>query len=241
MDREHQIEENLIERLQGLKYVYRPDIVDRQTLEHNFKTKFEVLNRVHLTDSEFLRLRQQIITPDVFAASKMLRETNYFQREDGTPLHFTLVNLKDWCKNDYEVVRQLRINTENSNHRYDVILLINGLPLVQIELKRIDVSPRKAMQQIIDYKNDTGNGYGNSLMCFMQLFIVSNTNRTFYFSNNRNQHFKFNADEQFLPIYELADEKNVKINNLTDFTESFLRRCTLGEMMHLFIIKTKRL
>lgn len=236
MNREHQIEENLIEQLQGLKYVYRPDIVDRQTLEHNFKAKFEVLNRVHLTDSEFLRLRQQIITPDVFAASKMLRETNYFQREDDTPLQFTLVNLKDWCKNDYEVVRQLRINTENSNHRYDVILLINGLPLVQIELKRTDVSPRKAMQQIIDYKNDTGNGYANSLMCFMQLFIVSNTNRTFYFSNNQNQHFKFNADEQFLPIYELADEKNVKINNLTDFTENFLRKCTLGEMISRYMV-----
>ncbi len=89
INKENIIEENLIERLQGLKYVYRPDIVDRQTLEHNFKTKFEVLNRVHLTDSEFLRLRQQIITPDVFAASKMLRETNYFQRE-ATRLSFSI-------------------------------------------------------------------------------------------------------------------------------------------------------
>lgn len=72
------------------------------------------------------------------------------------------------------------------------------------------------MQQIVDYKNEPGNGYGNSLLCFMQLFIVSNANRTLYFANNKNQHFAFNADEQFLPVYELADIDNKKINGLTD-------------------------
>jgi len=236
MSKEYQIEESLIKQLTELKYNYRPDIVDRKTLELNFKSKFEALNRVHLSDSEFLRLREEIIKPDVFAASKMLREQNYFQREDGTPLHYTLVNIKDWCKNDYEVINQLRINTENSNHRYDVILLINGLPVVQIELKKIDVSPRKAMQQIVDYKNDIGNGYNNTLMCFMQLFIVSNTNRTYYFANNKNQHFSFNADEQFLSIYELADESNKKINYLETFTDKFLRKCTLGEMISKYMV-----
>jgi type I restriction enzyme R subunit len=236
MNKEHHIEDNLIKQLTELKYNYRPDIVDRKTLEQNFKTKFEALNRVHLTESEFLRLREEIINPDVFAASKMLRERNYFQREDGTPLHYTLVNIKDWCKNDYEVINQLRINSENSNHRYDVILLINGLPVAQIELKKIDISPRKAMQQIVDYKNDSGSGYSNTLMCFMQLFIVSNSNKTYYFANNKNQHFSFNADEQFLPIYELADESNKKINYLEDFTDRFLRKCTLGEMISKYMV-----
>jgi type I restriction enzyme R subunit len=69
------------------------------------------------------------------------------------------------------VVNQLRINTKNSFHRYDVTLLLNGLPLVQIELKSLQISPRRAMQQIIKYKNDEGNGYINTLLCFMQLFI----------------------------------------------------------------------
>lgn len=236
MAKENQIEEKLIHQLIELKYKYRPDIVDRKTLEQNFKSKFETLNRVHLTENEFLRLREEIINPDVFVASKLLREINYFQREDGTPLHYTLVNIKDWCKNDYEVVNQLRINTENSNHRYDVILLINGLPMVQIELKKLDISPRKAMQQIVDYKNDVGNGYSNSLMCFMQLFIVSNVSRTHYFANNKNQHFAFNADEQFLPVYELADIDNKKINGLYDFTEKFLTKCTLGEMISKYMV-----
>lgn len=236
MTKEHNIETDLIEQLIALKYTHRPDIVDRKTLEQNFKTKFEALNRVRLSDSEFLRLREEIIEPDVFAASKLLRERQYFQREDGTPLHYTLVNIKDWCKNDFEVVSQLRINTENSNQRFDIILLINGLPVVQIELKKLDISPRKAMQQIVDYKNEPGNGYGNSLMCFMQLFIVSNRSNTIYFANNKKQHFQFNADEQFLPVYQLADETNHKIRHLEPFTEKFLKKCTLGEMISKYMV-----
>ena len=236
MTKEHQIEENLIKQLTELKYTHRPDIVDRKSLEQNFKTKFEALNRVRLAESEFLRLREEIIEPDVFEASKKLREQQYFQREDGTPLHYTLVNNKDWCKNDFEVVSQLRINTENSHQRYDIILLINGLPVVQVELKKLDISPRKAMQQIVDYKNELGSGYGNSLLCFMQLFIVSNRSNTIYFANNKNQHFQFNADEQFLPIYQLADESNKKITHLDLFAEKFLTKCKLGEMISKYMV-----
>ena len=236
MSKENHIELNLIEQLKGLKYIYRPNIVDRKTLEQNFKTKFESLNRVRLSDNEFLRLREEIIQSDVYKASKLLRERQYFQREDGTPLHYTLVNIKDWCKNDFEVISQLRINTENSHQRYDIILLINGLPVVQIELKKYDISPRKAMQQIVDYKNEPGNGYGNSLLCFMQLFIVSNRTNTYYFANNKNQHFAFNADEQFLPIYQLADESNKKITHLDLFAEKFLTKCTLGSMISKYMV-----
>lgn len=236
MTKENQIEESLITKLKDLKYTYRTDIHDRHSLEKNFREKFEALNRVNLSNSEFARLRDEIINQDVFTASKTLREKNYFQREDGTPLHYTLVNIKDWCKNDFEVINQLRINTENSNHRYDVIILINGLPVVQVELKGISISPRQAMQQIVDYKNDAGNGYTNSLMCFMQLFIVSNQSNTYYFSNNKNQHFQFNADEQFLPVYQLADESNKKITNLDLFADKFLSKCTLGEMISKYMV-----
>ncbi len=236
MTKEQHIEENLLKQLQELKYTYRSDITDRNALEKNFRKKFETLNRVRLSESEFLRLRENIIEPDVFEASKKLRERQYFQREDGTPLHYTLVNIKDWCKNDFEVISQLRMNTENSNQRYDIILLINGLPVVQIELKRLDISARKAMQQIVDYKNEPGNGYGNSLMCFMQLFIVSNRSNTIYFANNKKQHFQFNADEQFLPIYHLADQDNKKITHLEPFTKKFLSKCTLGEMISKYMV-----
>ena len=125
MVREKQIEENFINKLIELKYIYRPDICDRATLEQNFRKKFERLNRVNLSDSEFNRLLEEITDSDVFASSKRLREMNTFIREDGTPMQYTLVNIKDWCKNEYEVVNQLRINTRNSFQRYDVMLLIN--------------------------------------------------------------------------------------------------------------------
>jgi type I restriction enzyme R subunit len=236
MNKESRIEKQFIEQLAGLKYTLRQDITDRSSLDRNFRQKFESLNQVRLSDAEFLRLKDEIISPDVFAASKFLREKQFFQREDGTPLHYSLVNIKDWCKNDFEVASQLRMNTENSFQRYDVIILINGLPLVQIELKRLDVSPRKAMQQIVDYKNQEGNGYKNSLFCFMQLFIVSNQTNTFYFANNIEKHFQFNAEEQFLPVYQFADIDNKKITNLHDFSEKFLAKCSLGEMISKYMV-----
>jgi len=114
--------------------------------------------RFRLKDAEFARLLDEIVTPDVFTSSKTLRSINSFARDDGTPLNYSLVNLKDWCKNHVEVINQPRINTDNSHHRYDVILLINGVPCVQIKLKTLGVNPRQAMEQIVEYKNDTGNG-----------------------------------------------------------------------------------
>ncbi|MDF1583404.1 MAG: type I restriction endonuclease subunit R, partial [Methyloprofundus sp.] len=236
MTKEQQIEEALIAKLKDLKYTYRDDIRDRETLEQNFRQKFQALNKVNLTDAEYARLRDEIVNADVFTAAKTLRERNTFQREDGTPLQYTLVNIKDWCKNEFEVINQLCINTDNSHHRYDVILLINGVPVVQIELKTLEVSPRRAMQQIVDYKNDLGNGYTNTLLCFMQIFIVSNRANTYYFTNNHSQHFSFNADERFLPVYQLAGEDNKKITHLDDFSEKFLAKCTLGDMINRYMV-----
>ncbi|MCF7674137.1 MAG: type I restriction endonuclease subunit R [Akkermansiaceae bacterium] len=234
--REDGIEYGFIGKLQGLKYEYRPDITDRATLERNFREKFEALNRVRLTDGEFARLLDEIITPDVFAAAKTLRQINAFTRDDGTPLNYTLVNIRDWCKNTFEVINQLRINTDNSHHRYDVIILINGVPCVQIELKTLGIHPRRAMEQIVDYKNDPGNGYSKTLLCFLQLFIVSNRDSTYYFANNNARHFAFNADERFLPIYQFADEANKKITHLDDFAATFLVKCTLGQTISRYMV-----
>jgi len=234
--REGDIEDAFIEKLRGLKYTCRPDIHDRASLEKNFREKFEELNRVSLTDAEFARLLDEIITPDVYTAAKTLRGINAFTRDDGTPLNFTLVNIKDWCKNHFEVVSQLRINTDYSHHRYDVLILINGVPCVQVELKTLGVNPRRAMEQIVEYKNDPGNGYTKTLLCFLQLFIVSNRDRTFYFANNNARHFAFNADERFLPVYEFADEENKKITHLDDFAASFLKKCDLGRTLSRYMV-----
>jgi type I restriction enzyme, R subunit len=234
--REDGIEYGFIGTLQSFKYEYRADITDRASLEKNFRAKFEELNRVRLTDAEFARLLDEIVTPDVFTASKTLRTINSFTRDDGTPLNYSLVNLKDWCKNHFEVVRQVRINTDYSHHRYDVIILINGVPCVQIELKTLGVNPRRAMEQIVEYKNDPGNGYTRTLLCFLQLFIVSNRDQTFYFANNNARHFAFNADERFLPVYEFADEANKKIRHLDEFADSFLKKCDLGRTISRYMV-----
>jgi type I restriction enzyme, R subunit len=236
MTTENQTEQGLIDKLKDLKYTYRDDIRDRDALEKNFREKFEALNGVHLSDAEFARLLDHIITPDVFAAARHLRERNSFDRDDGTPLFYTLVNIREWCKNSFEVVNQLRINTNNSHHRYDVLLLINGVPVVQIELKTLAISPRTAMQQIVEYKNDPGNGYTKTLLCFLQLFIVSNRTDTWYFANNNNRHFTFNADERYLPFYQFAGEDNKKITHLDSFAEKFLAKCTLGEMISRYMV-----
>ena len=233
---EQQLENQLIDRLGELKYSHRPDIRDRKALEQNFREKFEALNRVRLTDGEFTRLLVEIVTPNVFACAKTLRQINAFTRDDGTPLNYTLVNIKDWCKNSFEVINQLRINTNNSHHRYDVLILINGVPCVQIELKSLGIKARRAMEQIVEYKNDPGNGYTNTLLCFVQLFIVSNRDDTYYFANNNERHFAFNADEHFLPIYQFADQANKKITHLDEFAATFLVKCALGQTLSRYMV-----
>jgi type I restriction enzyme, R subunit len=233
---ERQLEEHLIKRLQELKYEYRPDIRDRAALEKNFRKKFEALNHVRLTDSEFQRLLEGIVTPDVFTAAHTLRNRNTFARDDGTPLNFTLVNIDEWCKNTFEVVSQLRINTDYSHHRYDVILLINGVPAAQIELKTLGINPRRAIEQIVEYKNDPGNGYTRTVLCFVQLFIVTNRDSTYYFANNNARHFAFNADERFLPIHEHAQPDNSKVKQIDAFAEAFLEKCTLAETISRYMV-----
>lgn len=230
------IENDLIDKLTELKYSYRDDIKDKKALELNFRKQFEALNHVNLTDNEFSRLLDQIITPDVYSAAKILREKSNFERDDGTPMFYTLVDIKDWCKNTFEVIRQPRFDTNSSYHQYDIVMLMNGVPVIQIELKNLVISPRRAMQQIVDYKNDPGNGYGKTLMCFIQLFIVSNRSDTWYFANNNDRHFSFDADERFLPLYQFADEKNKKITHLDLFAEAFLAKCTLTQIISRYMV-----
>lgn len=240
--KESQIEQHFIRHLEGLGYVYRKDIKDRASLEQNFRNKFEALNQVQLTDGEFERLMEKIVRADVYEASKTLRDKVEINHDDGTTRFYPLVNLQNWCKNDYEVINQLRINTHSSYHRYDVIILVNGLPLVQVELKAHGVSPRVAIKQIVDYKNDRANGYEHTLLAFMQLFIVSNEADTFYFANNPKEALTFDEKEQFLPVCRWADEQNKKVANLHEFAREVLYKCALGELIsrYMVLVETER-
>ena len=240
---EAQLEQQFIEKLKELGYTYRDDIRDLDSLEKNFREKFEQLNGISLVDDEFNRLLQDNITSDVFTASKHLREKQTLVRSDSTTRDYSLVNLRNWCKNEYEVVSQLKINTANSHQRYDIIILINGLPLVQIELKSHKVSPMKAVEQIVNYKQDRGNGYSNTLMCFMQLFMVSNgACETMYFANNNEEHFHFDATNNYQPIYHAADRTNHRVDNLFDFADMMLQKCQLGKLIsrYMVLVETER-
>ena len=240
---EAQLEQQFIEKLQELKYTYRSDIHDLKSLEQNFREKFERLNFVSLSDDEFAKLLHENVTSDVFTAAKHLREKQTFVRNDGTTFDYSLVNLRDWCKNEYEVVNQLKINTTVSHHRYDVIILVNGLPLVQIELKRHSVSPLKAVEQIVKYKQDPGNGYTNTLMCFMQLFVVSNGGSdTMYFANNNDEHFDFDTKNYYLPVYRAAKRDNHKVVQLFSFSDMMLQKVELGKLIsrYMVLVETER-
>ncbi len=234
---ESQLETQLIHKLISLKYEHRADIRDRATLEENFREKFQALNRVSLTDGEFQRLLDEIVTPDVFTAARTLRERNSFTRDDGTPLNYTLVNIKDWCKNTFEVVNQLRINTDNSHHRYDVILLINGVPVVQIELKTLGISPRRAMEQIVEYKNDPGNGYTKTLLCFLQLFIVSNRDRHLVLRQQQRPPFRLQRRRALparLSVRRRGQQEDHPPRRASP--RRFLAKCTLGQMISRYMV-----
>jgi type I restriction enzyme R subunit len=103
-------------------------------------------------------------------------------------------------------------------------------------LKTLGINPRRAMEQIVEYKNDPGNGYTRTLLCFMQLFVVSNRTDTWYSANNNARHVCFNAEERFLPIYQHADESNAKVTHLETFAEKFLAKCTLGQMISKYMV-----
>jgi len=147
--KEQGIEESFIEKLRSLKYTYCPHIRDRTTLEHNFRQKFEALNRVRLTDGEFQRLLDELITPDVFTAARVIREKNDFVRDDGTPLAYTLVNIKDWCKNDFEVTHHVLFFNVLSN---EIKNLLNTRNWPQYCLNR---SRRTTDYLLVRQKGDT--------------------------------------------------------------------------------------
>jgi type I restriction enzyme R subunit len=217
--KEEQIEYGFIGKLQGLKYEYRADIRDRAALERNFREKFEALNRVKLSDGEFARLLDEIVTPDVFTAAKTLRSINAFTREDGTPLNYTLVNIKDWCKNTFEVVNQLRINTDYSHHRYDVLILINGVPCVQIELKTLGIT-RAGRWSRSSITRTTPATATAKRCCASCSCSSSATAPTPGISPTTTPALQLQCRRAFLPIYQFADEANTKITHLDSFADA---------------------
>ncbi|UTW65838.1 type I restriction endonuclease subunit R [bacterium SCSIO 12643] len=220
------LEEKLITQLQKLGYEYAI-INSEKDLLINLKSQLEKHNSITFSQSEFEKVLNILSKGTVFEKSKILREKQHIVRDNGDNLYFEFLNTEYWCRNQYQVTNQITQEGKYKN-RYDVTLLINGLPLVQIELKRSGLELKEAFNQINRYQRHSF-GSGNALFQYVQLFIVSNGRNTKYYANNRSQSFK--------QTFFWTDRENQRETNiLNGFTDSFLEKCHLSKMICKYIV-----
>lgn len=222
------LEERLVTQLQKLGYQYT-DVRDESALLSNLKVQIEKHNNVKLSDGEFDKILNILNKGSVFEKAKTLREKQHILRDNGDNLYFEFLNVEHWCQNEYQVTNQVTQEGKYRN-RYDVTLLINGLPLVQIELKRTGLEMKEAFNQINRYQKHSFSA-GKGLFHFTQLFIISNGVNTKYFSN-------FGAHPQeYLQTFHWTDEENKPLNNiLNGFTDTFLEPCHVSKMICKYIV-----
>lgn len=223
------LEEQLIIQLQKLGYKYKT-IANEKELLANLKTQLEKHNNIQFSETEFEKVLNIVTKGSVFEKAKILRETkHHILKDNGDNLYFEFLNVEHWCQNEYQVTNQITQEGKYEN-RYDVTLLINGLPLVQIELKRRGLEMKEAFNQISRYQKHS-LGAGKGLFHFVQLFIISNGVNTKYFSN-------FGTHKQeYLQTFHWTDENNNPLNNiLNGFTDTFLEPCHISKMICKYIV-----
>jgi len=219
------LEDQLIARLNSLGYA-TVDIHDEQSILDNLKSQLENHNNIKFSDKEFEKVLNLLNKGSVFEKSKTLRERQHIIKDNGDNLYFEFLQVDHWCQNQFQVTHQVSMEGKYKN-RYDVTILINGLPLVQIELKRRGLEMKEAFKQINRYQRHSF-GAGNALFQNVQIFIISNGVNTKYFANNKNQSFK--------QTFYWADDKNKRITNLDKFTDDFLEPCHLSKMICKYIV-----
>lgn len=223
---EAELEQQLIEQLKGQDYSV-VNIPDYTALIDNFKVQFEKFNAAKLdkplTDKEWERIFNHLNGKSIFESAKILRDKYVLERDDGTKPYLLFLN-EDPTKNIYQVSHQTTVVGKYTN-RYDVTLLVNGLPLVQIELKRRGVDIKEAVNQIMRYRKHSYNG----LYHYIQMFIVSNGMDTKYFANS-------DKDILYSHTFFWTDEDNIRITNLKDFSVAFLAKDHVVKMLSKFTI-----
>lgn len=222
---EQLLENNLVAQLQLLGYTYVP-VSNETELLANLKTQLEKHNDIELTDKEFDRVLNILSKGSVLDKAKILREKQHINRDNGESLYFEFINQDNWCQNLFQVTRQVTMEGKYKN-RYDVTLLINGLPLVQIELKRRGIELKEAFNQINRYQR---HSFGSSvgLFQYVQIFVISNGVNTKYYANNKNQSFK--------QTFYWSDKNNKLITQLDKFAFSFLDTCHISKMICKYIV-----
>jgi len=226
------LEGQLVEQLQKLNYSIVL-IRDEKELIANLKSQLEKHNNLKFSDSEFEKVLNILSKGSVFDKAKTLREKQHIVRDvsagSTTPenLYFEFINTEHWCQNQFQVTHQVTMEGKYKN-RYDVTLLINGLPLVQIELKRRGLELKEAFNQINRYQRHSF-GANSGLYQYIQIFVISNGVNTKYFANNRFQSFK--------QTFYWTDKENKRITNiLNGFTSEFLEPCHISKMICKYIV-----
>ena len=224
------LENGLIDTLQKMNYEY-VHIEEEKNLSANFKKqlekhnkkKLEELGRTEFTDSEFEKILIYLEGGTRFEKAKKLRDLFPLELESGERLWVEFLNRTHWCQNEFQVSNQITVEGRKKC-RYDVTILINGLPLVQIELKRRGVELKQAYNQIQRYHKTSFHG----LFDYIQLFVISNGVNTRYFANNPNSGYKF--------TFNWTDAANVPFNDLEKFATVFFDKCTLGKIIGKYIV-----
>lgn len=228
---EARLEDRIIDQLvkQGYEKVQINDVKD---LESNFREQVNKHNKIELknkplSDKEFEKLMVKISGKGVYQSANELRQKQFIERDDGSKVYIELFNKNDWCKNIFQVTHQTTVEGKYVN-RYDVTILINGLPLVQIELKRRGNDMKEAFNQIRRYKRHSYTG----LYKYIQLFVISNGVDTKYFANG-DQELNYGF------TFYWTDVDNNRITNLEQFCVFFLDRCNIGKMIARYMIINK--
>ena len=224
------LENGLIDTLQKMNYEY-VHIEEEKNLSVNFKKqlekhnkkKLEELGRTEFTESEFEKILIYLEGGTRFEKAKKLRDLFPLELESGERLWVEFLNRTHWCQNEFQVSNQITVEGRKKC-RYDVTILINGLPLVQIELKRRGVELKQAYNQIQRYHKTSFHG----LFDYIQLFVISNGVNTRYFANNPNSGYKF--------TFNWTDAANVPFNDLEKFATVFFDKCTLGKIIGKYIV-----
>ena len=251
---ESDLENTLIAQLQRQGYEYLP-IHNEKELIANLRNQLEKLNDITFTDSEW----QRFFKTEIAKESNGIKEKAFtiqrdykksFVREDGTQLNISLIDKKDVHHNSTQVINQYAVDSGTQKNRYDVTILVNGLPLVHIELKRRGVLLKEAFNQINRYGRESFWA-DNALFEFVQIFIISNGTTTKYYSNTtrdnhiKEQNSKAKAGRQrTCNSYEFtsywSDAKNKLLNDLEDFTATFLSRHSLLNILTRFCVLTEQ-
>ena len=224
------LEQGLIQTLQNMSYEY-VQIDEETNLRDNFKRQLEKHNikelskfgRTEFTDKEFEKILIHLEGGSRFDKAKKLRDLYPLETEDGQRIWVEFLNKNQWCQNEFQVSNQITVEGRKKC-RYDVTILINGLPLVQIELKRRGVELKEAYNQVQRYHKTSFHG----LFDYIQLFVISNGVNTRYFANNPNSGYKF--------TFNWTDAENNPFNDLSLFASMFFDKCVLGKMISKYIV-----